>query len=69
MKSYLSATEFARFVKRDPKTVIEWIRQGYISGAKRVGHTYQIPTKEIEVYHSVAQYPPKNGKSRDLLYL
>lgn len=59
MKSHLSATEFARIVKCDPKTVIAWIQRGYISNAKRVGNVYQIPAKEIEVYRTVSQYPPK----------
>lgn len=56
---FLSASEFARVVKRDPKTVIAWVRQGYIPGAKRVGHTYQIPIHEIKVYQKVTNYPPK----------
>lgn len=59
MKSTLSATEFARIIKRDPKTVIGWIQRGYLPGAKRIGHTYQIPAKEIDVYHSVSNYPPR----------
>jgi predicted site-specific integrase-resolvase len=59
MKSSLSANEFARLIKRDPKTVIEWIKRGYIPGVKRIGHVYQIPAKEIEVYQSVSNYPPK----------
>jgi predicted site-specific integrase-resolvase len=59
MKSSLSANEFARIVKRDPKTIIQWIKSGYIPGAKRIGHVYQIPAKEVEVYQSVSHYPPK----------
>jgi predicted site-specific integrase-resolvase len=59
MKSSLSANEFARLIKRDPKTIIEWIKRGYIPGVKRTGHVYQIPAKEIEVYQSVSNYPPK----------
>lgn len=59
MKPYISAREFAQVVKRDPKTVISWVNQGFIPGAKRVGHLYQIPTKEIEVYRSATHYPPK----------
>ena len=59
MKTFLSATEFARIVKRDPKTVITWIRHGYVPGAKRVGNAYQIPAKEIEIYRRVSHYPPK----------
>ena len=59
MKPYLSATEFARIVKRDPKTVITWVNQQLIPGAKRVGNVYQIPAKEIEVYQTTTHYPPK----------
>lgn len=59
MKTYLSANEFAKIVKRDPKTVISWIQSGFIPGSKRVGHTYQISAKEVEIYQSVTRYPPK----------
>jgi hypothetical protein len=59
MKQYLSATEFAKIVKRDPKTVISWVKQDLIPGSKRVGNVYQIPTKEIDIYQSESRYPPK----------
>lgn len=63
MKRFLSATEFARIVRRDPKTIIAWIHNNYIPGVKRVGHTYQIPTREIHVYQSVTRYPPKKWRT------
>lgn len=59
MRSFLTATEFSRIVQRDKKTVIRWVQKGYIPGAKRVGHVYQIPIREVEVFQHTAQYPPK----------
>src|SRR5438105_3798401 len=58
MKAFLSAREFAIFIKKDPKTVVTWIEKGLIPGSKRVGHRYQIPAKEIETYRNSSQYPP-----------
>lgn len=62
MKPYLSATEFARFVKKDPKTIIRWVKQGRIPGAKRVGYVYQIPSRQIDVYQHADEYPPKRWR-------
>jgi hypothetical protein len=59
MRSFLSATEFSRIVKRDKKTVIRWIQQGFIPGVKRVGHVYQIPLNEVEVFQHADEYPAK----------
>jgi hypothetical protein len=59
MKVFLSPREFSKIVNRDPKTVISWIDKRWIPGAKRVGHRYQIPVKEIEVYQSSPHYPPR----------
>jgi hypothetical protein len=59
MRSFLTATEFARIVQRDKKTVIRWVRKGLISGTKRVGHLYQIPIHEVEVFQKSIQYPPQ----------
>ncbi len=59
MRSYLTATEFSRIVQKDKKTIIRWVHLGYIPGAKRVGHAYQIPLQEVEVYQNVTEYPPK----------
>ena len=58
MKPFLSAREFALYIKKDPKTVVSWIEQGHIPGVKRVGHRYQIPAKEIETYRKTTHYPP-----------
>jgi hypothetical protein len=58
MKVFISPREFSKIVNCDPKTVISWISSGWIPGAKRVGHRYQIPVKEIEVYKSSPHYPP-----------
>ncbi len=59
MRTFLSATEFSRIVQRDKKTVIRWVQQGYIPGAKRVGHVYQIPLHEVEVFQHSTDYPPR----------
>ncbi|MHB8625517.1 MAG: helix-turn-helix domain-containing protein [Aggregatilineales bacterium] len=59
MRTFLTATEFARIVQRDKKTVIRWVNQKFIPGAKRVGHLYQIPVREVESYQNSPQYPPK----------
>jgi hypothetical protein len=59
MRTFLSATEFSRIVQKDKKTVIRWIQKGYVPGAKRVGHVYQIPLHEVEVFQTVTEYPPK----------
>jgi hypothetical protein len=59
MRSFLSATEFSRIIRRDHKTVIRWVQKGYIPGAKRVGHVYQIPLHEVEVFQKVSAYPPR----------
>jgi hypothetical protein len=59
MRSSLTATEFSRIIQKDKKTVIRWVQQGFIPGAKRVGHVYQIPLQEVEVFQSVSEYPPK----------
>lgn len=58
MKKYISASEFGRIVKRDAKTVISWIEHGWIP-AKRIGHRFEIPVSEVEVYKNSVQYPPK----------
>jgi excisionase family DNA binding protein len=58
MRTFLTATEFARIVQRDKKTVIRWIHKGRIAGAKRVGHVYQIPIEQVEVYQNSTEYPP-----------
>lgn len=59
MRTAISATSFARIVGRDPKTVIRWIENGLIPGAKRVGDRYEIPATEIEVYQKSSIYPTK----------
>jgi hypothetical protein len=59
MRNFLTATEFARIVQKDKKTVIRWVQKQYIPGAKRVGHLYQIPIHEVEVFQSSPQYPPQ----------
>ena len=59
MRSFLSATEFARIVERDKKTIIRWVNQNLIPGAKRVGHVYQIPVSEVETYQISLHYPPQ----------
>ncbi len=58
MRSFLSATEFARVVQRGKKTIIRWINKSLIPGVKRVGHVYQIPVSEVETYQLSAHYPP-----------
>jgi hypothetical protein len=63
MRTFLSATEFSRIVQKDKKTVIRWVQQGYIPGAKRVGHVYQIPLHEVEIFQTVTEYPPKKWQS------
>lgn len=57
MRTFLTATEFARIVQRDKKTVIRWVQKGRITGAKRVGHLYQIPIQEVEVFQTATEYP------------
>jgi hypothetical protein len=64
MKRFLSANEFARIIRRDPKTVIHWVEKGWIPGAKRVGHIYQIPSKQITTYQQAAEYPIKSWRRR-----
>jgi predicted site-specific integrase-resolvase len=59
MRRFLSATEFSRIIQRDKKTVIRWVQKGYIPGAKRVGHVYQIPLHEVEVFKNATEYPPQ----------
>jgi hypothetical protein len=59
MRSFLTATEFARIVQKDKKTVIRWVQKKYIPGAKRVGHLFQIPIHEVEVFQKSTQYPPQ----------
>lgn len=57
MKSYLSATAFARLIQRDPKTVIAWVEKGLIPNVKRVGKIYQIPHEEVEKAKTLNKYP------------
>lgn len=57
MRTVLSATEFARIVQKDKKTVIRWIQKRLIPGAKRVGRAYQIPIEQVEVYQHASEYP------------
>ncbi len=57
MRTFLSASEFSRIVQRDKKTVIRWVQKGFIPGAKRVGHAYQIPLREAEVFQQSTEYP------------
>lgn len=59
MRSFLTATEFARIIQKDKKTVIRWVKKNLIPGAKRVGHLYQIPIHEVEVFQNSPQYPLK----------
>lgn len=59
MRTFFSASEFARIVKRDKKTVIRWVQKGLIPGAKRVGHIYQIPLTEVEEYQRSSEYPSR----------
>lgn len=59
MRHFLSATEFARIIQRDKKTVIRWVQRGLIPGVKRVGHIYQIPIQEVEVFQNARHYPPQ----------
>lgn len=59
MRHFLSATEFSKIVKRDKKTIIRWIQDGYIPDVKRVGHIYRIPLQEVEVFNQVSEYPPR----------
>ncbi len=58
MRHFLSASEFSRIIQRDKKTVIRWVQRGYIPNAKRVGHSYQIPLREVEVFQNAVAYPP-----------
>lgn len=58
MRRFLSASEFSRLIERDKKTVIRWVLRGYIPKAKRVGHVYQIPLSEIEIFKNASLYPP-----------
>lgn len=60
MKSSLTATEFSRIVQKDRKTVVRWIQQHLIPGVKRVGHSYQIPISEVEVFQNAQEYPIKS---------
>lgn len=62
MRQYLTAREFAHVVKRDPKTVINWIKRGWIVGTRRIGHLYQIPASEINVYQNSKNYPAKKWR-------
>lgn len=57
MKDYLTAAAFARIIKKDPKTVVNWIKKGWIRKVKRVGKQYQIPLREIETYNNSEIYP------------
>jgi predicted site-specific integrase-resolvase len=59
MRKYLTATEFSRIVQRDKKTVIRWVQKGLIPHTKRVGHLYQIPLREVEVFQTATEYPLK----------
>ena len=59
MKSYLNASQFARIVGKDPKTIIRWIEKGWIPNTKRLGREYQIPTSEILIYQQSKVYPPR----------
>jgi hypothetical protein len=61
MKLFLSASSFARLISKDTKTVISWIKQGYIPGARRIGKIYQIPHEEIEKAKTLEVYPPGAG--------
>ena len=60
MRNNLTAAEFARYIKKDPTTVINWINRGLID-AKRVGRFWHIPLSEIEVFNSAKQYPPERN--------
>ncbi|MBI1280110.1 MAG: helix-turn-helix domain-containing protein [Anaerolineaceae bacterium] len=60
MKSSLTATEFSRIVQKDRKTVVRWIQQRLIPGVRRVGHSYQIPISEVEVFQNSNEYPIKS---------
>ena len=59
MKPHLNASQFARIVGKDPKTIIRWIEKGFIPNIKRLGREYQIPSSEITVYQNSPEYPPK----------
>jgi hypothetical protein len=59
MRQFLSANAFAKIIQKDPKTVIRWIEQGWIASAKRVGHRYQTPMDEVEVFNNTDTYPPR----------
>jgi|GEM_PF-5629807 len=59
MRQTLTANAFAKIIKKDPKTIIRWIENGWIPSAKRVGHRYQIPIEEVEVFNKVDNYPPR----------
>ncbi len=59
MKLYLSASEFARMIRKDTKTITRWIKRGLIPSARRVGNRYQIPIEEVENAKTLKHYPPK----------
>jgi predicted site-specific integrase-resolvase len=59
MKHHLSASEFARMISKDTKTVTRWIERGLIPGARRVGTYYQIPLEEVEKAKLLKEYPPQ----------
>jgi hypothetical protein len=62
MRQFLSANSFAKIIKKDPKTVINWINRGWIKNSKRVGKTYQIPVEEVQTFKDSEQYPPQLAK-------
>jgi hypothetical protein len=60
MKGFLTAASFARLIEKDPKTVVNWIKQNRIRNVKRVGRNYQIPIEEVGVFNKSDVYPPEN---------
>ncbi|MCI0648009.1 MAG: helix-turn-helix domain-containing protein [Chloroflexi bacterium] len=59
MKQFLSATAFARLIDKDPKTIISWIKKGWIPGVQRLGHAYRIPHEELEKAKTREEYPER----------
>jgi hypothetical protein len=57
MKRWMTATDFAKIIEKDPKTVILWIKSGWIPSAKKVGRLYRIPRGEISIYQDADEYP------------
>jgi hypothetical protein len=60
MKLTLSASSFAKHIRKDPKTVINWINKGLIPNVRRIGNHFEIPIEEVEKAKTLPEYPPRN---------